>query len=228
MNPSLLERLSYEVREHRYQLGFSFVLFFTFSLVALNVIGFVPEPVEEVAAQDSLVPRVSASTPASSEVERVGDVRPLRVVIESVDIDARVETPTSRDVAVLDSALLKGAVHYPGSGTLADVANMFIFGHSSHLRVVNNDNFRAFNGLEKVKEGETIRVESSDTVNVYRVRSVELVSADEALIELSGRSKMLTLSTCNSFGEPSDRYVVKADFIKSYELTRPTAYLDNS
>lgn len=105
---------------------------------------------------------------------------------------------------------------------------MFIFGHSSHLQVVNNQNFRAFNNLEKVKEGDIVRVESTDRVNLYRVRSVELESADEGLVELSNRNRMLTLATCNSFGEPSDRFVVKADFIKSVELTRPTAYLDNT
>jgi len=227
MHQSLMERLTYEFRENRHKLGFSFVLFFTFSLIVLNAIGFVPEPIEETSVSSApLVTRADAA--GSSEVSTVGDVRPLRVVIESVDIDARVETPGSRDVAVLDSALLRGAVHYPGSGTLADTSNMFIFGHSSHLPVVNNQNFRAFNNLEKVKEGDVIRVESSDTVNVYRVVSVELVSADDALIELSGRTKMLTLSTCNSFGEPSDRYVVKAEFVKSYGLTRPTAYLDKS
>lgn len=228
MHESYLERLIHEVREHRFKLGFSFVLVFTFSLVILNTIGFTPEPLEEAEAVSvsSAVPRVSADTGSAVERTITGDVNPVRVVIESVGIDARVETPVSRDVAVLDTALLKGAVHYPGSGTLGDTSNMFIFGHSSHLPVVNNQNFRAFNNLEKVKAGDIIRVESTDMVNLYRVRFVELESADVALIELSHRSKMLTLSTCNSFGEPSDRYVVKADFVKTVELTRPTAYLD--
>ena len=227
MNPSYLERLIGEIRGHRLQLGFSFVLVFIFTLVALNTVGLAPEPMEATTSE-SIVPRVSASETPVRAATLAGDVNPIRVVIDSVGIDAHVATPVSRDIAMLDSALLRGAVHYPGSGTLAETSNMFIFGHSSHLPVVNNTNFRAFNNLEKVEEGDIVRVESSDLVSFYRVVSVELESADEALIELSNRSKTLTLSTCNSFGEPSDRFVVKADFIHTVELTRPTAYLDKS
>jgi len=95
---------------------------------------------------------------------------------------------------------------------------MFLFGHSSFLPVVSNQNFRAFNNLEKVKTGELIRVESSDEVHVYRVTEVRLVNADEALVELSGTEKRLVLSTCNSFGDPGERFMVEADFVGSFAL----------
>lgn len=228
MNSTFVNRLIREVSENRVKLGFSFMFIFIFSLVFLHILGFVPEPAVE-AETESLIPRVSTSSNSVNQTTAVrGDARPIRISIESVGIDARVETPPSTDIVVLDSALLRGAVHYPGSGTLVDISNIFIFGHSSHLPLVHNDNFRVFNNLEKVKAGDIVRVESSDMVNLYRVRSVDLVSVDEALVEFTEHSKMLTLSTCNSFGEPSDRYVVKADFVTSMELTRPTAYLDNN
>jgi len=48
--------------------------------------------------------------------------------------------PQSRDIKVLDEALNSGAVHYPGTGSLTEDANVFIFGHSSFLPNVINKN----------------------------------------------------------------------------------------
>lgn len=212
-----------EVLTHRRPLGVSFVLIFIFTVVTLNAFGLVPEMPEKESAEviterakndTQSVRAAGISRPASEGFYEDKRVSPVRVVVPSVGIDARVITPSSKDVAVLDSALLKGAVHYPGSGVLSDTSNLFIFGHSSHLPVVNNKNFQAFNDLEKTKPGDLVRVESSDVANIYEVTSVEMVKASEALIELGGSSKMLTLSTCNSFGKPTDRYVVKAQFVK--------------
>ena len=214
-----------EVFRHRRPLGVSFVLVFMFTLVGLNALGLTPElPSDErdVVVQ-SETPRTdnvyaavrTTEEPSLYEGKRVA---PLRVVIDSVGIDARVITPLSKDIAVLDSALLRGAVHYPGSGTLAEDSNMFIFGHSSHLPVVNNKNFQAFNDLERVKPGALVQVESVDVVNIYRVTSVEKVATSEALVQIGGDRKMLTLSTCNSFGKPTDRYVVKAEFVRAEVL----------
>jgi LPXTG-site transpeptidase (sortase) family protein len=197
-------------------LSFFFVFFFSFSL--LSVIGLVPESGEN--ATDQALASLDRERPLSilpAEQEETGnDFVPRRVVIESVDIDTSIQNPESRDIQVLDDALLQGAVHYPGSGLLDDRSNMFLFGHSSFLPTVNNQNFRAFNNLEKVKEGDLIRVESTDTVNIYRVVGVRLVDASEALVELGINEKKLTLSTCNSFGSPSERFVVEADFVGSF------------
>lgn len=227
----LSKRINRDFYEHRHELGFSFVLIFVFSLVTLSVAGLTPEPLEEVASTS--VPEVRLNTRAPEGVSLLdaatesisSDSIPRRVVVESVGIDTHVLAPTLSDIEVLDGALLQGAVLYPDSGNLAQTSNMFIFGHSSHLPVVNNENFRAFNNLEKVKVGETIRVESSDRVNIYRVTSVKKVNAQDAYVALSTSKKMLTLSTCNSFGTPSDRFVVEAEFVGNYELARPTGVI---
>ena len=138
---------------------------------------------------------------------------PIRVVVESVDLDVAIESPLSTDIAVLDEALLHGAVHYPGSGTLNDDKNMFLFGHSSFLPVVRNQNFKAFNGLRDVEEGAYIHVYSSTHVHLYRVTSKALKNASDAVVELEAAAKKLTMTTCNSFGAKSDRWVVEAEFI---------------
>jgi LPXTG-site transpeptidase (sortase) family protein len=220
------ERASFFSRLFMYwhKLGFTFVLVFTFLLVVLHTVGFTPE------LRENVKPVITASTAPTPDgvslldraiARESEDTLPRRIVIESAGIDVNIIAPTSANIGVLDSALLKGAVLYPGSGNLDDVSNLFIFGHSSHLPTVRNQNFKAFNDLETVEVGETIRVESADRVNVYRVVSVEKVRAEDAVVAFSRDRKMLTLTTCNSFGSKDDRFMVRAEFVRSYELARP-------
>lgn len=134
---------------------------------------------------------------------------PQSVRIPKVDIDTIVEFPESQEIDVLDQALEKGAVHYPGSGTIAQ-GNIFIFGHSSNWGIVQNQAYKTFNGIEKLVEGDEIILESDGEEYVYIVSSVVLVDDNEALVELGGDRRKLTLSTCNTFGEKQERWVVEA------------------
>lgn len=143
---------------------------------------------------------------------------PIRVSIPSVGIDFVVVNPTESDVETLDAALLKGVVRYPDSGTLADNRPMFLFGHNSHLPVVHNKAFQAFNNLEKVSIGDAIIVRGADAEYHYHVRSITLADAEVIRVPLNGSSKTLTLSTCNNFGEKQERFVVTADFVGSYSF----------
>lgn len=146
------------------------------------------------------------------------NVLPERVVIEKIGVDSPILNPESRDVGVLDRALLEGVVRYPGSGGLDDDSNMFLFGHSTGFRVVRNPAFKALNRLGELQVGETISIQTGNTEYIYKVTSVSQVDKDEALVELTLGKKMLTISTCNSFGEKSDRFVVQAVFVQA--LTR--------
>ena len=143
---------------------------------------------------------------------------PIRIIIDSIDVDVSVVTPASTAVEILDEALLGGVVHYPASAKLGEVGNVFLFGHSTGFRVVNNSAFKVFNNLKDLKEQDLIRLQSSSEEHIYRVTSVRLVNADEALVDLSLTGRKLTLSTCNTFGAKQERYVVEAEFIGVYDL----------
>ena len=138
-------------------------------------------------------------------------VEPTRIVIEKIGVDVSVANPNSTNVKTLDDYLLQGAVRYPGSG-LIGFGNMFIFAHSTGYRVVQNQAFKAFNGLKNLSAGDLIKVYSGAQVYNYRVSSVLLVDESRALVEFGSAKNMLTLSTCNSFGAKSERYVVEAEF----------------
>ena len=138
---------------------------------------------------------------------------PIRIVIDKIGVDSLISNPLSTNVATLDEYLLQGAVRYPGSGLLG-VGNMFLFGHSTGIKVVNNLAYKTFNGLKDLKVGDIIKVYGSSRLYTYRVSSVTLVDDSKALVEFGSNKNMLTLSTCNTFGAKSERYVVEADYIQ--------------
>jgi sortase A len=140
-------------------------------------------------------------------------VLPESVEIPKIGVSVRVMNPVNPDTAVLDAELLKGVVRYPGSGGLDDDTNMLLFGHSTRFREVKNDAFQAFNRLEELRIGDTIKVKSGGGEYIYKVTLVSQVSSDKALVNFRTGEKMITLSTCDSFGSKQDRIVVEAKFI---------------
>ena len=142
---------------------------------------------------------------------------PTRLVIRSIALDLPVGNPSTTDVAALDALLSKQVVRYPTSGKLGEVGNVLIFGHSSHLPVVHNQLYKAFNGLPDLTEGTLIEVIGSGYTYTYQVTSIRKTDASEEVIDLTGKGKAkLTLSTCDTFGAKSSRWVVEADFVSAY------------
>ena len=137
---------------------------------------------------------------------------PVRIVIDKIGVDSTISNPNTTNVTTLDEYLKQGAVRYPGSGLLG-FGNMFIFAHSTGIKVVNNQAYKTFNGLKDLKVGDIIKVSSQSKTYKYAVTSVVLVDQSKALVEFDNNKNMLTLSTCNTFGAKSERYVVEADYM---------------
>jgi len=193
-------------RKWSFFLNFSIILFITFGV--LYFLGFVPEEFKmsygRYPENNNLSQKENAETP-------------LNIKIPSINVDVEVYNPQSTSTEVLDSFLAKGAVHYPGSGDLG-YGNIFIFGHNTRLAVVNNQGFKAFNGLRNLKTGDLIYVYSNKSIFTYKVSSVKLEGADKALVVFNTQIHKLTLSTCDTFGAKSDRYVVEAEYIGKKSL----------
>ncbi|HEY4495887.1 MAG TPA: sortase [Candidatus Paceibacterota bacterium] len=139
--------------------------------------------------------------------------QPVRLLIEKISVNVSVENPQSRDTTILDNALLKGVVHYPGSGSLESNTNMFLFGHSTNWAVVNNQAFKSLNRLNELQLGDEIKLFSDKKEYRYQVIKVELVDQNEALVKFETGKRKLTLSTCDTFGKRTNRFVVTADFV---------------
>ena len=193
-----------------------FLIVFFIITVFLFVIDFVPEtPKVNAEVQSSM----KTTTSATSVVSHSTLENPTQILIEKIGVDMPIANPTSTDINALDEALLGGVVRYPGSGLVGEDANMFLFGHSSYLPVVHNQAFRAFNDLGKLKADDLIRVRSATVESIYRVETVAHAAASDVEVELSHGEKKLTLTTCDSFGKKSDRFIVTAAFVGSYPLS---------
>ena len=160
-----------------------------------------------------------ATTSVNDNYSVTESVLPTRVIIDKIGVNDPVANPETRDVAVLDQALTVGVVRYPGSGGLTDNSNILFFGHSTNWQVVHNQAYKSFNRLAELNLGDLIKVQSAEMEYLYRVTSVGLVDKNKALIQFASGEKMITLSTCDTFGAKSDRFVVEAKFVRNYPLT---------
>ncbi len=157
--------------------------------------------------------------PTEVVVEPTKNIDPLPVAIIFDSLDNKRVTilnPENSSVEKLDAALLSGVVRHPDSADFKNTGTIFLLGHSSYLPVVNNKNFQAFNGIQKLVWGDTIRLHSKDTEYIYIVDRVYQAKATDAEVSIEKDVAKLTLATCNSFATKDDRYVVEASLVSSH------------
>lgn len=202
------------------------VFFFVFMGVVAITYGilyladFLPEaPNETNDAAVAAVSRTIENEPEIETEEEYVEPYPLTIIFDALDNrKVEVQNPVSSSVADLDEALLKGAVRHPDSADFQNEGTIFLFGHSSYLPNVINKNFQAFNGIQKLQWGDTVRLQSPDTEYVYRVDRVYQAKASDAEVAIERGEAKLTLATCNSFGSKDDRYIVEATLVDSYAI----------
>lgn len=199
------------IRQRKLAFFGAFVAVFFVMFGFLSVIGLTPE----LRVESPSVAGVETGQPVAQELSEA----PIRVVAPAVGLDDTIANPQQSDIETLDRALLKSSVRYPGSALLNEDGNVLLFGHSSYLRTTLNPAYKAFNDIQKLKTGEAVYVYSETAVYEYRVTSVKYVKAEEGVIDLQPSGKRrLTLVTCNSFADKSDRFVVEAEFVQSYSV----------
>ncbi len=191
--------------------GMTLLIFMgTYAILALA--GFVPEQFKFVSNRPPVTDWDVPVQPADDEPALPQDTNliPQKIEIAKIGVSSAIQAPRSVDVSVLDAALAKGATYYPGSGTLQG-GNMFIFGHSTNWKVVNNPAYKTFNGLDKLAAGDEIILTSGGKKYVYAVQSVIQASENDVLVEFDKGGRTLTISTCDTFGQKQDRWVVEAE-----------------
>jgi len=182
----------------------------------LFLIDFLPETPQEITKSE-----IVSEVKEEPVVEEVFiDPFPIRIIFDTLDNrEVDVLNPESHSIEALDTALLSGAVRHPDSADFEREGTIFLFGHSSYLPNVINKNFQAFNGIQKLEWGDTIRLHSGDKEYTYQVDRVYETSADDAEVKIETGKQKLTLATCDSFGSKSDRFIVEATLIEEKLLT---------
>lgn len=196
-----------------------FMVVVTLTYAFLVIIDFIPEAPSEDTDATALVSEDVEEVADFEPAQRFGeDATPDKIIFDTLDKEVAILNPNTTAVAALDTALLSGVVRHPDSATLLSNGTMFFFGHSSYLPVVRNKNYQAFNGIQDMRWGDTIRVQSADFEYVYRVDRVYEAKASTATVELVEGTPRLVLSTCNTFGAKEDRHIVEATLVDSYPL----------
>ena len=202
------------------------VVMFFLTLSAAESVGFVPCQIDNtcpsstIASSDdsvalSSLPQLGV-TDDSSTVDAPTGILPTRIKIASVNIDLPIQNPATTDVDALDALLNKGPAHYAPSADLAQNGNVIIFAHSSHLPIVTNKMFQAFNQIPNVEPGASIEIDGSDgQAYLYSVDSVVKATTDDGTqIDLSpSQGEKLTLVTCDTLTGTSARFILTADYV---------------
>lgn len=197
------------------------ILLFFLSFSAADSIGFVPyyidgsHPAVALAELPELgeEPVVVTEPVVADEPE---GVTPSRIVIPEISLDLPVQNPSTRDIDALDTVLQKGPARYVDSALLGKKGNILIFAHTSHLPVVHNQMYKAFNRLPELQSGDTITIKGGTKDYIYSVTKVRRADADEELIDLSATGERLTLVTCDTLTSKSSRWIVEAELVGSY------------
>jgi LPXTG-site transpeptidase (sortase) family protein len=199
---------------------------FLCTLSVADSVGFVPYYVDGTPSRETvalanlpelgeeIVQQLPPPTPAP-EPMRVA--QPNRILIDDITLDLPVLNPETRDIAALDEVLKKGPARFVDSAQLGEKGNVLIFAHTSHLPVVHNQMYRAFNRLPELEAGDVITLQGGGKEYVYSVKSVRRANAEDETISLAASlGHKLTLVTCDTLTSKTSRWIVEADLVGSY------------
>jgi LPXTG-site transpeptidase (sortase) family protein len=208
------------------------IVIFFLTLSAADSVGFVPNYIDGTAPQSDIAQNDTSSdtssdtqsngTLALSQLPQLGEVAdasvvtalPARVEIPAIDLDLAVQNPSTTNIDKLDALLQNGPARYTDSAKLGEKGNMIIFAHSSHLPIVHNQMFKAFNRIPELQSGDSITIVGDDGKNyMYTVDSVVKADTDSTIDMSAKEGTKLTLVTCDTLTGKSARFILTADFV---------------
>ena len=215
-------RVSRTILRNKWKFLAFFILVFLIFVWILGRLDLLPEPDTSRGLSTITIAQASDSFPAVAVAAVETKENPVRIVIDSANVDVVVNNPIATDIPSLDNSLLSGVARYPASAKLGESGNVIIFGHSSYLPIVKNKNFKAFNGIQNLVKGKIIKVYGEDFVYEYAVERVYPTNQEDVntIVTAVGSEKILTLITTRISGDqPLDKYVVRAKFVGSTEVS---------
>lgn len=197
----------------------AFIVLFFCGLSFSDSVGFVPCEIDSTCERSlplSSLPTlgdfIATSTDSASVAEN--GIKPTHIEIPAVGIDLPIQNPNTTDIEALDALLVNGPARYVESAQLGEKGNVLIFAHSSHLPIVHNQMFRAFNKIPDLKAGDSITLTGHDGSRyLYAVEKVEKADAENYVIDLSAEGQKLTLVTCDTLTNKTARFVLTARFV---------------
>jgi LPXTG-site transpeptidase (sortase) family protein len=198
------------------------IVIFFLTLSAADSVGFVPDyidgttPSHEIALSNLPELGIASDAPITSATST--GAKPERLLIPNIDLDLAIQNPATRDIDALDALLQDGPARYVDSALLGEDGTMIIFAHSSHLPIVHNQMFKAFNRIPELKAGDLITLQGGGKTYLYAVTSVTKADASDTKIDMSkALGTRLVLVTCDTLTGKSARFVLEAALVGSYD-----------
>jgi LPXTG-site transpeptidase (sortase) family protein len=193
------------------------IVIFFLSLSAADSIGFVPDYIDGTAPAQTVADTIDISS--ASQIGAIATssatVLPTRISVPAVGIDLEIQNPTTKNLDALDALLVNGPARYVDSAKLGEVGTMIVFAHSSHLPIVHNKMYQAFNQIPNLKAGDSITLTGTDgTQYLYSVTKVYKADATNTSIDMSPTlGTRLVLVTCDTLTGKSARFVLEAQLV---------------
>jgi sortase A len=148
-----------------------------------------------------------------------------RLRVPSIQVNAPVvETEIGLNALVADdwntlenqiqSTLLMGIAHYPGTAEPGKIGNAFFTGHSSNVFWQPSQYNTVFALLPQINVGDAIYITHNQKEFHYRVIEKKEVKPSDVSILEQGSAKHLTLMTCTPVGTTLKRLVVTAELVE--------------
>lgn len=209
----LFTEIEKDIAKQMIKIGVSVLIIFVLFTVLVNVVDSFRNKIGNIDSNmDSNNEVIGQTQVAVTKPINIKSYPPLSIEIPGYGISTNIESPSNTNVDVLDNALTKAAVYYPGSGTPGS-NNTLIFGHSTTFKIVRNKAYQIFNNIKNVPVGTLIYIRTQEGVHVYRTTKVQRVSKYTSWIQFKSEKPMLTLATCDGFGKASDRWVLEAEYV---------------
>lgn len=139
------------------------------------------------------------------------------LIIQSLGIRAPIIFVEETNEEHFQKGLENGVVLYPGTASVGQKGNPYIFGHSSDYIWKKGEYKTVFALLPKIEIGSIITA-SDEHGNAYRYKVVEAFVAesdDVNLLDQGGyEKKILTLQTSYPIGTALKRFIAKAEMIE--------------
>lgn len=184
-----------------------FGLGFGFLAIVIILFGFF----NEVVIARLIQPGGTSETPIILSTDAIAPTDEPQVIIPKINVQLPLVfdvSSTSEDI--IQGALDKGVIHYPGTSLPGQKGNSAYFGHSSN-NIFNRGQYKfAFVLLSRLVPGDIFYITFQGTVYTYKVYDKRIVSPDETWVlgDVQGKLSTATLITCDPPGTTINRLAV--------------------
>lgn len=149
-------------------------------------------------------------------IDTLDPVYDQEIFIPAIGVRVPLIAPVYESQESIHATLNGGAVLYPDSADFGQYGNTVVLGHSFNFPWLDNEYTQIFSHLDKLEEGDLIRVVSDGKIFKYVITGSQTVSVKEAnhIVAQSTGTNTLHLLSCWPVGSSLYRIVVSAELIE--------------